>query len=95
MDDHELEYLQVTGEWDAAAALLIERVTYLREAGVDGLVLCGSLFPEVSWRVMRALPIPVVALHENASRGDVDAALLQVRLRMRKAGPAVLTGRDF
>ncbi len=86
VDDHELEYLQVTGEWDAATALLTDQAGQLRAAGAGGLVLCGSLIPEVSWRVMQALPIPVVALHENASRGDVDAALLQVGLRMRKAG---------
>ncbi len=96
VDDHELEYLQATGEWDAAAALLVERVSYLREAGAHGVVLCGSLVAEVSWRVMQAVAIPVVALHENASRGDVDAALLQVSLRIQNteaADPSLLTGR--
>ncbi|GAB3262400.1 aspartate/glutamate racemase family protein [Kineosporia babensis] len=78
VDDHELEYLQVTVEWDAAAAMLVERSQSMLEGGAGAIVLCGSLHPEVSWRVMRALTVPVVALHEAGTQEDVAAALRQV-----------------
>jgi aspartate racemase len=88
VDDHELEYLQVTVEWDAAAAMLVERAQSMREAGVQAMILCGSLHAEVSWRVLRELDIPVVALHEAATYADVEAALLQVLTLQRADGPA-------
>ncbi|GLY14990.1 hypothetical protein LWF15_21910 [Kineosporia rhizophila] len=78
VDDHELEYLQVTVDWDGAAGLLGERAASMREAGAGSIILCGSLHPEVSWRVIRELSVPVVALHEAASADDVEAAVQQV-----------------
>ncbi len=79
VDFAEIEELQVTGQWDRAAELLVDRAVALQNAGADAVLLCTNTMHKVAEPIISALSVPFRHL------GDATAAAV-LRRGLTKVG---------
>lgn len=60
VDFAEIESLQVTGDWGAAAKLLSKAATSLEKAGADCVLICTNTMHKVAPEVEAAISIPLI-----------------------------------
>ncbi|HJN50510.1 MAG: aspartate/glutamate racemase family protein [Pseudomonadales bacterium] len=68
VDFHEMERLQVEGNWQTAADLLADIARKLEKAGADCLLLCTNTMHKVADEISAAVSIPL--LHIADASGD-------------------------
>ena len=73
VDFHDVERLQMAGEWDAAGAMLADAGCALEAAGAKFLVLCTNTMHKVSAAIEEATTIPLLHV-ADATAGAVQAA---------------------
>jgi len=89
VDFAEVEHLQVTGQWDAAGALLAEVAQKLERAGAEGLVLCTNTMHKVADAITGAVRIPLLHIADPTAvaitqRGFHTVGLLGTRFTMEQ-----------
>ena len=80
VDFAEVERMQATGDWDAAAALLASEARGLRAAGADFLVLCTNTMHKVADQVEQASGLPLLHLADVTGDAVREAGLRTVGL---------------
>ncbi len=88
-DFAEIAERQHKGDWDGAAALLIEAGRNLENAGAEGLVICTNTMHKLADEVQAAVSIPIVhiadATGEAVKKAGVQRpALLATRFTMEE-----------
>ena len=89
VDFAEIEALQASGDWDAAARLLGDRARGLVAAGADLLVLCTNTMHLVAPEIERAAGIPLLHIADPTGEalvagGHRRVALLGTRFTMER-----------
>lgn len=72
----EIEALQSTGQWDAAAALLTGAAKSIERGGADALLICTNTMHKVAGQIEAAVSIPLI--HIADATGEV---LLQQQIK--------------
>jgi aspartate racemase len=90
VDFAEVEHFQVTGQWDAAGALLADAAQRLERAGADGLVLCTNTMHRVADAITAAVHVPLLHIADATAQQIKDAGigtvgLLGTRFTMEQA----------
>lgn len=90
VDFHEVEWLQHSGNWEAAGALLADAARALESAGADFLVLCTNTMHKVAPAIEAAVRIPLLhiadATAEQITNGGLsNVGLLGTRFTMEQA----------
>jgi aspartate racemase len=80
VDFAEVEQLQVTGQWDAAGALLADVARRLELAGADALVLCTNTMHRVADAIASAVNIPLLHIADPTGQAIVQAGHTKVGL---------------
>ena len=80
VDFHDIEALQRSGDWDAAAARLADESRDLERAGAECLVLCTNTMHKVAGQIADAIDIPLLHLADVTAAAVRDAGLEQVAL---------------
>ena len=88
-DFAEIARLQSAGDWDAAAALLIETARKLEAAGADALVICTNTMHRMADEVQAAVSIPLIHIADATAEavkraGSSRPALLATRFTMEQ-----------
>lgn len=80
VDFHEVEQLQHSGDWEAAAALLAGAARSLESAGADFLVLCTNTMHKVVPAIEAAVRIPLLHIADPTAEEIKRAGLVTVGL---------------
>ncbi len=80
VDFHEVEQLQHSGDWEAAAALLAGAARSLESAGADFLVLCTNTMHKVAPAIEAAVRIPLLHIADPTAEEIKRAGLATVGL---------------
>ncbi len=80
VDFHEVEQLQHTGDWEAAAAMLAGTARALESAGADFLVLCTNTMHKVAPAIEEAVRIPLFHIADPTAEEIKRAGLSTVGL---------------
>src|SRR5450830_1298618 len=80
VDFHEIEQLQATGQWDAAAAVLAGIAQKLEGAGADALVLCTNTMHKVADAITAAVHIPLLHIADPTAQAIKQAGFERVGL---------------
>jgi aspartate racemase len=80
VDFAEIEQLQSSGQWDAAASLLANVAHRLERAGADGLVLCTNTMHKVADAIEQAVSIPLLHIAEPTAQAITQAGHTTVGL---------------
>ena len=105
VDFAEIEQLQATGQWEAAAALLAGVAQRLEHAGADALVLCTNTMHKLAAAISKAVSIPLLHIADPTAMAIKQAGYTTVgllgtrftmeqdfyRQRLEQHGLAVLT----
>lgn len=89
VDFHEIEHLQATDQWDAAAAVLADIAKKLEHAGADALVLCTNTMHKVAGAISSAVNIPLLHIADPTAlairqAGYTTVGLLGTRFTMEQ-----------
>lgn len=80
VDFAEVERLQAEGDWDAAAALLVDHALALQGAGAQVIVLCTNTMHIVADRIDAALSVPFLHIGDATAAAVRDADVRTVGL---------------
>jgi len=80
VDFHEIEHLQATDQWDAAAAVLADLAQKLERAGADALVLCTNTMHKVAGAISHAVNIPLLHIADPTAAAIQQAGFTTVGL---------------
>ncbi|WP_020677639.1 aspartate/glutamate racemase family protein [Geopsychrobacter electrodiphilus] len=80
VDFAEIEYCQVTGQWQKAGALLGAAACGLQTAGADMVLLCTNLMHKVAPQIESHIQIPLLHIADAAGREIVRQGLKKVGL---------------
>lgn len=90
VDFHEVERLQRSGDWEAAAELLAGAARALESAGADFLVLCTNTMHKIAPAIEAAVRIPMLHIADPTAEeikraGISTVGLLGTRFTMEQA----------
>ncbi len=88
---HDVERLQVTGDWEQAARLLAAAGQSLERGGADLLILCTNTMHKVAAEVQAAVDIPLLHLGDVTAAAVLEAGISTVGL----LGTAFTMEQDF
>ena len=80
VDFHDVERMQVAGDWTAAGALLANAARAVEAAGADFLVLCTNTMHKIAADVERAVAIPLLHIADPTADAIRAAGLSTVAL---------------
>jgi aspartate racemase len=80
VDFAELEHLQASGQWAAAASMLADVARRLEAAGADALVLCTNTMHKVADAITSAVTIPLLHIADPTALAIRQAGFTQVGL---------------
>ena len=80
VDFAEVEYLQRTGNWQAAGGLLVQAAHKLQGAGAEALVLCTNTMHKVADAIESAVQIPLLHIADPTAARIRQAGLSKVGL---------------
>lgn len=80
VDFAQVEQLQATGQWAAAAELLADVAKKLETAGADALVLCTNTMHKVADAITAAVQIPLLHIADPTALAIQQAGLKKVGL---------------
>ncbi|MCW2313791.1 aspartate/glutamate racemase family protein [Rhodoferax antarcticus] len=80
VDFAEVEQLQVSGQWEAAGAMLADIARKLEVAGADALVICTNTMHKVADAVQAAVSIPLLHIADPTALAIQQAGLHKVGL---------------
>jgi aspartate racemase len=80
LDFQEIETLQVAGDWEGAAALLVKSATTLEAAGADFLVLATNTMHKVADAIVSAVGIPLLHIVDATAETISGAGFSRVGL---------------
>ena len=80
VDFADIEALQVSGQWDAAGAMLADVARSLERAGADALVLCTNTMHKVAADIQAAVRIPLLHIADPTAQAIQQAGLTTVGL---------------
>jgi aspartate racemase len=80
LDFAELERMQVAGEWDKAAALMIAAAERLVRGGADFLLICANTMHKVAPVVQAAIPIPLIHIADATAEVVCAAGIQRIGL---------------
>ncbi|AZO35857.1 amino acid racemase [Mesorhizobium sp. M2A.F.Ca.ET.037.01.1.1] len=88
-DFAEIAERQHAGDWEGAAALLVEAARRLEAGGAEGLVICTNTMHKLADAVQAAISNPLIHIADATGRAVVEAgvrrpALLATRLTMEQ-----------
>jgi aspartate racemase len=89
VDFGEIEELQMRGDWDEAARILVLRAREIEQAGADFLLICTNTMHLMADEIQEAIDIPLLHIADATARAvreaDVDSVgLLGTRFTMEK-----------
>lgn len=89
VDFAEIEHLQASGQWSAAAALLADVAQKLAQAGADALVLCTNTMHKLADTIQGAVNIPLLHIADPTAlaikqAGHAIVGLLGTRFTMEQ-----------
>lgn len=89
IDFHDIEQLQLSGDWERAGALLAQAAQTLERAGADFLILCTNTMHKVAPAIEAAVRIPLLHVvdptaHAIKRAGYRRAGLLATRYTMEQ-----------
>lgn len=90
VDFHDIECLQRSGDWQAAAALLIDAARALHSAGAECLVLCTNTMHKVAAEIESSVPLPLLHIADPTASairhaGFASVGLLGTRFTMEES----------
>jgi len=91
VDFHEIEQLQLAGDWDAAGARMAAAAKALAAAGAEVLVLCTNTMHQVAPAIEAAVSIPLFHIADPTGEAIQAAGLCTVGL----IGTRFTMERDF
>jgi aspartate racemase len=80
VDFDEIEALQMAGEWDRAANVLIDCARKVEGAGADFVLICTNTMHLLAEEIQAGIKIPLLHIADAAARQILDAGLHQVGL---------------
>ena len=80
VDFHEVERLQHAGDWDAAAALLVQAARAVQAAGAECVVLCTNTMHKVAPAIEAAVALPLLHIADPTAAAIGRAQLSTVGL---------------
>ncbi|SFN44496.1 aspartate/glutamate racemase family protein [Dokdonella immobilis] len=80
VDFHDIERLQMAGDWDAAGVMLAQAGAALEAAGADCLVICTNTMHKVSAAIEETVTIPLVHVADATAAAIHAAGLTRVGL---------------
>lgn len=80
VDFADIEALQVSGQWDAAGAMLADVARSLERAGAEALVLCTNTMHKVAADIQAAVRIPLLHIADPTAHAIQQAGLTTVGL---------------
>jgi len=80
VDFAEIEHLQMTGQWEAAGAMLADIACKLEVAGADALVICTNTMHKVASAVQAAVTIPLLHIADPTALAIQQAGFTRVGL---------------
>lgn len=80
VDFHQIEQLQVAGEWHKAGEILADAALNLQRAGADFLVLCTNTMHKVAQQLTDAVEIPLLHIADATAQRVQQAGLRKIGL---------------
>lgn len=80
VDFAEIEYFQVTGQWDAAGDQLACAAAGLEQAGAELVLICTNLMHKVAPRIEAEINVPLLHIADAAGQAIVQKGLKKVGL---------------
>ncbi|MBD9646058.1 MULTISPECIES: aspartate/glutamate racemase family protein [unclassified Pantoea] len=80
VDFHEIEKLQVAGEWQKAGEILAEAALSLEKGGADFIVLCTNTMHKVAQQITDAVRIPLLHIADATAQRIRQAGVKKVGL---------------
>ncbi|WP_312243168.1 aspartate/glutamate racemase family protein [Pantoea sp.] len=77
---HEIEQLQMAGEWEKAGRILADAARALERAGADFIVLCTNTMHKVAGHITDAVNIPLLHIADATAARIYTAGLRKVGL---------------
>ena len=91
IDFHDMEKLQVAGDWDQAGVELTKAAKQIEKAGADFLLICSNTMHIVAPVIEEAISIPLLHLADATAQAILEAGLKTVGL----LGTAFTMEQDF
>ncbi len=88
---HDMEKLQVAGDWDQAGVELAKAAEQIEAAGADFLLICSNTMHIVAPAIEEAISIPLLHLADATAQAILEAGLKTVGL----LGTAFTMEQDF
>ncbi len=90
LDFAEIEALQMHGQWDEAAEILISAAQGLERAGAEGLLICTNTMHKLAGQVQASIAIPLLHIADGTGQavqgqGLQTVGLLGTRFTMEEA----------
>lgn len=79
-DFAEIEGLQMAGEWDKSAELLVDAARRLEGAGCDALLICTNTMHKLAGEVEAAVAIPLLHIADSAAERAKELGCAKVGL---------------
>jgi amino-acid racemase len=80
IDFHDVERLQVAGDWERAGELVADAARSVEAGGADFLVLCTNTMHKVAPAVARAVTIPLLHIADPTAAAIAEAGVSSVGL---------------
>ncbi len=80
LDFTEIEELQMKGDWEGAARILIQSAREIENAGADFLLICTNTMHLLAEEVQEAVDIPLLHIADATARAVKGAGLTRVGL---------------
>lgn len=80
VDFHDIEQLQVAGEWTQAGEMLAEAARSLKQGGADFIVLCTNTMHKVAPQITEAVDIPLLHIADATAARIHQAGVKRVGL---------------
>lgn len=80
VDFHDIEQLQVAGEWTKAGEMLAEAARSLKQGGADFIVLCTNTMHKVAPQITEAVDIPLLHIADATAARIHQAGVKRVGL---------------
>lgn len=91
VDFAQIHQLQHVGDWDGAAAILIEAAKGLEQAGADYLLICTNTMHKVAEQIQQQINIPILHIADMTAQQLVADNVKKVGL----LGTAFTMSQDF
>ncbi|MEM5529158.1 aspartate/glutamate racemase family protein [Gammaproteobacteria bacterium AS21] len=91
VDFAQIQQLQHVGDWDGAAAILIEAAKGLEQAGADYLLICTNTMHKVAEQIQQQINIPILHIADMTAQQLVADNIKKVGL----LGTAFTMSQDF